>query len=141
MNVPRNLRFPTFAISALLAVLCVLMIPMPTSSEPNVGAHQQNDGGKSPKTIGKPGYTPPRSAWSRLYPTSDDCAAAKVDIWLERGVATYSIFVPGAGIGGQRAVARVGGGEDGTTMLIGAKDCLIRVRIERAPAGTTIDGN
>jgi hypothetical protein len=29
-------------------------------------------------------------------------------------------------------------GEKGTTMMIGGKDCLIRVRIEPVPAGTSI---
>jgi hypothetical protein len=101
----------------------------------------QEKGGKSVQPIGTPGNRPPGSSWSRFYPPGDDCAEAKVDIWLARGVATHSLFVPGAGTGGQRAITRVGGGEEGTTILVGAKDCLISIRIERAPAGASIGNN
>jgi len=43
------------------------------------------------------------------------------------------------GTTGQHAAARIGGGADGTTMLFGEKDCLIRVRIEQASADASID--
>ena len=141
MNVPQNLRCFTFPICAVLAVAGVLVISSPTSSEPGAGVPSQEKGGKSIPAIGKPGNRPPGSSWSRFYPPSDGCAEAKVDIWLARGVATYSLFVPGAGSGGQRAITRVGAGDEATTILVGAKDCLISIRVERAPAGTTIDGN
>lgn len=141
MNIPQNLRHFTFPICALLAVAGVLVISSPTLSEPGVAMPSQEKGGKSVQPIGTPGNRPPGSSWSRFYPPGDDCAQAKVDIWLARGVATYSLFVPGAGSGGQRAITRVGAGEEGTTILVGAKDCLISIRVGRAPAGTTIDGN
>ena len=64
-----------------------------------------------------------------------------MDISLTQGVASYSLSVPGAGAGGQRAIARVGGGEGATTILVGGKDCLISIRVERAPAGVSIDNN
>jgi hypothetical protein len=142
MNVPQNLRCFTFPICALLAVAGVLVISSPTLGEPSAPMPSQENGGKSVKAIAKPFNRPPGSAgWSRFYPPSNDCAEAKVDIWLTQGVASYSISVPGAGVGGQRAIARVGGGEETTTILVGAKDCLISIRVERAPAGTIIDGN
>lgn len=141
MNVSPKLCCFTFPICALLGVAGVLVISGPTLSEPGVGVPSQENGGKSVRVIGKPGNWPPGRAWSRFYPPSDDCAEAKVDIWLTRGVASYSISLPGAGVGGQHAIARVGGGEEATTILVGAKDCLISIRVERAPAGARIDNN
>jgi hypothetical protein len=141
VNRPKNLRYFTFLICAVLAVAGVLVISSPTLSEPGAGVPSQEKGGKPVQPIGTPGNRPPGSSWSRFYPPGDDCAEAKVDIWLARGVATYSLFVPGAGTGGQRAITHVGGGEGATTILVGAKDCLISIRVERAPTGVRIDDN
>jgi hypothetical protein len=141
MNVSRNLRCFTFLLCALFTVAGALVISSPTLSETSAATPSQESGEKSLPPIGKPGDSPSRIGWSRFYSPGDDCAEAKVDIWLTRGVASYSISIPGVGVGGQRAAARVGGGEGATTILVGAKDCLISIRVERAPAGTTIDGN
>lgn len=141
MKNSRNLLHFTFPICALLAVAGVLMISSPTLSEPGTATPSQENGKKSLPAVGKSGNSPSRIGWSRFYPPSDDCAEAKVDISLTRGVASYSIAVPSVGVGGQRAIARVGAGEEGTTILVGAKDCLISIRVGRAPAGMTIDGN
>jgi hypothetical protein len=142
MNAFHKLRCLTFPICALLAVAGVLVISSPTLSEPGAGVPSQENRGTSVKAIVKPANRPPgRAGWSRFYPPSSDCAEAKVDIWLTQGVASYSISVPEAGVGGQRAIARVGAGEEATTILVGAKDCLISIRVERAPAGTSIDNN
>ena len=60
---------------------------------------------------------------SRLFADGDDCAVAKVDIWLQRGAMTYSIFLAGKS---PAQVARASaGGSDGTTLLIGEKDCVV----------------
>lgn len=139
MDAQRNPRCVRLAIRALLVGLCVFVIPKLASSEPDAGKAQREDAGKLPKALGTPGGGAPMRAWSRFFPDSEGCAMAKLDVWLERGVATYSIFLSNAGASGQHAAARIGGGADGTTMLFGEKDCLIRVRIEQAPAGASID--
>jgi len=137
MNAVRNVRCITFIVRALLAAMCVLVIPKLAASEPNT--QQRRDAGKPPKALGAPGGAAPMRAWSRLFLNREGCAIAKLDIWLNRGIATYSIFMADAGATGQHATARIGGGTDGTTMLFGEKDCLIRVRIEQAPADASID--
>jgi hypothetical protein len=138
MKIPQNLRHFTFPICALLAVAGALVISSPTLSEPDTAMPSQENGGKSVQAIGKPGK---RFAWSRFYPPSDDCAEAKVEIWLTQGIASYAMSVPGVGVGGQRSIARVGAGDEGTTILVGAKDCLISIRVGRAPAGASIDNS
>ena len=50
---------------------------------------------------------------------------------LERGLLSYSIFLPALPDGEAGQSAQHGGGY-GTTMLIGKKDCVIRIRIEHA---------
>ena len=72
-------------------------------------------------------YYRPSRVSSRLFPDHDDCDAVKLDVWLNSGLLTYSLFpdteaptadstdVPGK-----------------TTMLIGRKDCQVRIVIERA---------
>jgi len=137
MTAVRNVRCITFLIRALLAAMCVLVIPKLAASEPNT--QQRDDAGKSPKALGTPGGAAPMRAWARLFTDREGCARAKLDVWLGQGIATYSIFMADVGATGQRAAARIGGGADGTTMLFGEKDCLIRVRIEQAPTGASID--
>ena len=51
---------------------------------------------------------------------------------LERGLLSYSIFLPALPEGDAGQIARHGGTENTTTMLLGEKDCVIRIRIERA---------
>lgn len=137
MSTVGNLRCITFLIRALLIAMCVLVIPKFAASEPN--AQQQDEAAKSSKTRVTHGGAAPMRAWARLFPNREGCAKAKLDIWLERGIATYSIFMADIGTTGQHAAARIGGGADATTMLFGEKDCLIRVRIEQASADAGID--
>lgn len=137
MSAVRNARRVTFLIRALLVAMCALMIPKLAASESIT--QQRDDAGKSPKKLGPPGGAAPMRAWSRLFTDREGCARAKLDVWLGRGIATYSIFMTDMGDTGQHVAARIGGGADGTTMLFGEKDCVIRVRIEQAPAGARID--
>jgi len=50
---------------------------------------------------------------------------------LERGLLSYSIFLPNLPKEEAGQFAKHGGAR-GITMLIGEKDCIIRIRIERA---------
>lgn len=129
-----NLSCIRLAIRGLLVLMCAFGIPKLASGEPDV-VTQQNLSSKKAKVT--PGGGHPMRMTSRLFPDGDDCAVAKVDIWLQRGAVTYSIF-----LAGQRTAQlsrSFAGGADGTTMLIGEKDCLVRVRIERATDATVYD--
>jgi hypothetical protein len=79
-------------------------------------------------------YVPTPGSWSRMLPDSKDCASAKLDIWVQYGTMTYTAFTPES----DRRFKALVGGTAGTTMLIGDNECLIRVRIEPVPAGTTV---
>ncbi|MBX9778377.1 MAG: hypothetical protein K2Y71_28720 [Xanthobacteraceae bacterium] len=72
-------------------------------------------------------YYRPSHVSSRLFADHDDCDTAKLDVWLNNGLLTYSLFpdaeaptVEGADVPGK------------TTVLIGRKDCQVRIVIERA---------
>jgi hypothetical protein len=66
---------------------------------------------------------------SRLYPRNDDCAAVKLDVWVDRGLLTYMAFNdPSVGIQAINTADQPGR----STLLIGGKDCQVRVTIERA---------
>lgn len=127
------LRDRRFFIRGLLGLLCLFAIPKLASSEADQPTGQQSPPTKQPKVFhqyaGMPG-----SSSSRILPNSKDCAAAKLDIWVQYGTMTYTVFMPESDL---RFKALVGGTQ-GTTMLIGEKECLIRVRIEPVPAGTTV---
>ena len=72
----------------------------------------------------------PMRVTSRLFSNNDDCATAKLDVWLERGVLTYTLFNPGKP---RPAHTADFADEPGSiTMLIGEQNCRVRVRIERA---------
>jgi hypothetical protein len=125
-----NARCTSLVIRALFAALCVFVIPKLARGEPDAAAPDRKTTAKPSKSDPLVGGGRPMHLSSRLFPESDDCAVAKVDIWLERGRVTYSVFVPG-----QRTEHRVEtrpGGAEGTSMIIGGKDCLISVRVERA---------
>jgi hypothetical protein len=135
MNVPRNACCTSFVIRALLAASCMFVIPKLALSEPSVAVPQQDVSAKGSKRDLFVGGGAPLQLSSRLFPDSDDCVLAKVDIWLERGRVTHSLFLPG-----QRAEHHAEirpGAAEGTTILVGGRNCLIRVRIERAanPSG------
>jgi hypothetical protein len=65
---------------------------------------------------------------SRFYPTNADCAAVKLDIWIDRGMMTYAVL-NNPTTGNQAIEAADEPGR--TTMLIGEKNCRVRVLIER----------
>lgn len=135
MDPQRKSHRTNFVVRALFAALCVLVIPKLAQSESGVSAPQQDVSGKGSKRDPLVGGGTPVQLSSRLFPDSDDCVLAKVDIWFERGRVTHSLFMPG-----QRAehYAEIRpGAAEGTTIIVGGKNCLIRVRIERAtsPSG------
>jgi hypothetical protein len=129
-----NLPCIGLLIRGLLVLLCVFAVPKLASSEADIPADQKNLSTKPPKALSQGGGYSGRAS-SRLYPDSNDCAAAKLDIWFQRGTVTHTVFLPG---GELRFRALMGGAERETTMLVGERDCLIRVRIEPVPAGTTV---
>jgi hypothetical protein len=137
MDVPRKVRRARYVIRALLAASCMLVIPKFALSEPNTPGNQQDVLSKGPSRDPFVGGGRPMRMGSRLFPDGDDCAVAKVDIWLERGALTHSVFLAGKSPGQiHRAFA---GGPDGTTLLIGEKDCMVRIRIERATDASAYD--
>ena len=131
MDRPANRRTILF-VRGLLVLLCLFAVPELVSGEPDVTPDQA---APASKNTGR-GALPMRVT-SRLFPDGDDCAVAKVDIWLQRGDVTYSTFLAG------KSPAQISrsnaGGSDGTTILIGEKDCLVRIRIERASDASVYD--
>jgi hypothetical protein len=83
-------------------------------------------------------YYRPMSVSSQLFPNHEDCGAVKLDVWLNRGQLIYSLFNPdteAASLFNLEADASTAESTDvpgKTTMLIGGKNCRIRVVIERA---------
>jgi hypothetical protein len=77
--------------------------------------------------------SPARRIFSGLGIRNENCAVARVDIAFERGLMTYAVFLPDLpeGDSGQTWKSS-SGGPDGTTILIGEEDCVVRIRIERA---------
>jgi hypothetical protein len=77
--------------------------------------------------------SPARRIFSGLGIRNENCAVARVDIAFERGLMTYAVFLPDLpeGDSGQTWKSS-SGGSDGTTILLGEKDCVVRIRIERA---------
>ena len=115
----------------LLVLLCALAVPRLASSETDIAPSHPNLL-KKYRLLGLEDFDRPRRRIvSRVAPESDGCATARIDMALERGLLSYSIFLPVLPEGDTGQTARHGGG-DGTTMLLGEKDCVIRIRIERA---------
>ena len=130
MSRPPTLRFISLAIRGLLILLCVFTVPKLASSEADTPTDQDAVSEKRPKRIPQShGFA--RRLSMPFYKENNDCAAAKLDIWLLHGWVTQAVSPPDAGW-------RTHTGEKGITMILGGKDCLIRVRIERVPAGTSI---
>ena len=92
----------------------------PTESRPN---NPEGWGGVTRYS----GYYHPSRVSSRLFPDYDDCGAMKLDVWLNGGVLTYSLFPE---VDAPAAESTDVPGK--TTMLIGRKDCQVRIVIERA---------
>lgn len=127
------LRFIRLAIWGLLALLCVVVMPKLASSEADTPTDEDIISSKRAKVIGQGGGYPASRSW-RLFAENRDCAVAKLDIWFQHGTVTHSASLSDGDLN-----FRTGMGPEGTTMLIGGKDCLIRVRIQRVPAGTNIE--
>lgn len=121
-----NAHYGRLLIRGFLVLLCLLAVPKLVSGEPDATPDQATPSSKKAKG----GSHQPLRFSSRLFPDGNDCAVAKVDLWLQRGNVTYAVFLPGES---PAQVSRsVPGGADGTTILVGEKDCLVRIRIERA---------
>jgi hypothetical protein len=73
-------------------------------------------------------YYRPSRVSSRLFPNHEDCGAAKLDVWLNSGLLIYSLFNSEADASSTESTDVPGK----TTMLIGGKDCQVRIVIERA---------
>ena len=72
-------------------------------------------------------YYQPSHVSSRLFANNNGCGAMKLDVWLGGGLLTYSLF-PDADAPFAESTDVPGK----TTMLIGGKDCQVRIVIERA---------
>jgi hypothetical protein len=121
----------TLLVRGLLVLLCALAVPTLASSEPDVTSDHL-DVLKKYRLLGLDDFDRPRRRFmSRVAPESDGCPVARIDMALERGLLSYSISLPDLpeGEAGQSAKH---GGAYGITMLIGEKDCVIRIRIEHA---------
>jgi hypothetical protein len=129
---PTNQYGTTLLVRGLLVLLCALAVPKLASSEPDVAADHQ-DILKKYRLLGLDDFDRPRRRFiSRVAPDSNGCPVARIDMALERGLLSYSIFLADLPEGEAGQSAKHGGGGYGTTMLIGEKDCVIRIRIERA---------
>jgi hypothetical protein len=73
-------------------------------------------------------YYQPSRVSSRLFPNHEDCGAVKLDVWLNSGLLTYSLFISEADASSTDSTDVPGK----MTMLIGGKDCQVRIVIERA---------
>ena len=129
---PPTLRVVRLAIRGLLILLCVFAVPKPASSEADALTDQDIISSQRPKVIHQ-GVSNPGNKSLRLFAENKDCATAKLDIWLQHGTVTHSATLSDGGVN-----FRTAGGEKGRTMIIGGRDCRIRVRIEAVPADTSI---
>lgn len=73
-------------------------------------------------------YYRPSHVSSRLFPNHEDCAAMRLDVWLNSGLLTYSHFNPEVDASPAERTDVPGK----TIMLIGGKNCQIRIVMERA---------
>jgi hypothetical protein len=131
---PSRLHCIRLFIRGLLMLLCILSVPRFASSEPGTTAPNEKLSPKRPKIFHQgAGYPAPSSVG--MLRDNDDCATTKLDIWLKQGMMTYTISMHQDDL---RFKGLHGAEGRTTTLLIGGPDCLIRVRIQPVPAGTTI---
>jgi hypothetical protein len=78
--------------------------------------------------IGISSYYQPSSVSSRLFRHHEDCGAVKLDVWVHDGLLIYSLFNTDADLPPAESTDVAGK----TTMLIGGKNCQVRIVIERA---------
>jgi hypothetical protein len=132
MSHPPKSCFIRLAIRGLLILLCVFAYPKLASSEGEALTDQDILWSQRSKVVHE-GIGHPRATSLRLFPENKDCATAKLDIWLQHGTVTHS-----ASLADRSVIFRTAAGEKGRTMIIGGRDCRIRVRIEAVPADTSI---
>jgi hypothetical protein len=126
-----SLRVFGFVIRGLLILLCVFAIPKLAFSEADL-TDQDIAWSQRPKVTHE-GVRNLGNTSLRLFAENKDCATVKLDIWLQHGTVTHS-----ASLSDRSVIFRTAGGEKGRTMIIGGRDCRIRVRIEAVPADTSI---
>jgi hypothetical protein len=141
----RNLRDIGLILAGMLAGACLFSVTEQASSAFREGdaiegaiiiekdkrdrrEHQPNNsegwGGITRNTS----YYRPMRVLSQLFPNHGDCGAVKLDVWLNSGLLIYSLFNSDA----DASLAESTDVPGKTTMLIGGKNCRIRVVIERA---------
>jgi hypothetical protein len=131
MNRPTSPHYGVILIRGLLVLLCVLAVPRFASSES--GAAPDHPSPLSKFRVFSLDGSPATRVFSGLGTRSDNCAVARVDIAFERGLMTYEVFLPDLPEGDSGPTWKShSGGSDGTTILIGENDCVVRIRIERA---------
>lgn len=144
MSKPWNLRDIGLVLAGVLAGACLFSLPKQASSavregDATVGAiiiekdkrnglqnQPDNSEGWGGITRTTSSYRPSRVS-SRLFPDHQDCGTLKLDVWLNSGLLIYSLFpdteaptTDSADVPGK------------TTLLIGGKDCQVRIVIERS---------
>jgi hypothetical protein len=131
MSHPTSQHYITLLVRGLLVLLCVLAVPRFASSESGAASDHPSPLSKF-RAFSLDG-SPARRIFSGLGIRNENCAVARVDIAFERGLMTYAVFLPDLpeGDSGQTWKSS-SGGPDGTTILIGEEDCVVRIRIERA---------
>ncbi|HZO44619.1 MAG TPA: hypothetical protein VFB68_01945 [Xanthobacteraceae bacterium] len=144
MSKPQHLRDIGLVFAGVLAGACLFSLPKQASSafregDAVVGAiiiekekrnRQQNQPDNSEGWGGitrNTGYYGPFRVSSRLFPDHDDCDVAKLDVWLNNGLLTYSLLPDAEGPAAESTDV-----PGKTTMLIGGKNCQVRIVIERA---------
>jgi hypothetical protein len=132
MSRPTSQHYIALLVRALLILLCVFAIPKLASSEGEALTDQDIAWSQRPKVTHE-GVGHSASTSLRLFAENKDCAVVKLDIWLQRGTVTHSASLSDGAVN-----FRTAGGEKGRTMIIGGRDCRIRVRIEAVPADTSI---
>jgi hypothetical protein len=145
MSKPRNLRDIGLVLAGVVAGACLFGVTKQASS-----AHREGDAvvgaiiiekDKKNRMQHRPdnpegwggitrysSYYHPSRVSSRLFPDNEDCGAVKLDVWLDSGLLTYSLVYSEADASSTESTNVAGK----TTMLIGGKDCQVRIVIERA---------
>jgi hypothetical protein len=146
-----NLRDIGLILAGVLVGACLFSVPKPASSAFGEGAviggaiiiekdrrNRTEYRPNNPEGWGGiarySSYYSPSRVSSRLFPDHHDCDTAKLDVWLNSGLLTYSLF-PDA----EAPVADSADVPGKTTILIGRKDCQVRIVVERADGRS--DGN
>jgi hypothetical protein len=144
MSKLRNLRDIGLVLAGVVAGACLSSLPKQASSASQEGdaiagaiiiekdkrnrqQHQPDNAEGWGGITRYSSYYRPSHVSSRLFPDHDDCDVAKLDVWLNNGLLTYSLF-PDTEAPTAESTDVLGK----TTMLIGRKDCQVRIVIERA---------